>query len=277
MLEKKQTRNQGKGNDMKILDGRKLAAKKTLELKQRILAMDVKPRMTIIQVGEEPASNKYVQFKLNKAWDLGIDAQAIKIEETIKGQHLEEIILSELKETDGMIVQLPLPEHINKQEILDLIPYNKDIDGLATGNNIVTPATPRGIISLLKENGIKLDGVKAGVVGQSNLVGKPVSILLETEGAIVTRFDLATGIKGTEEMDVLVVAAGVRGLIKKENIKNNVAIIDVGINTFNNGKITGDVDRESVGEIPSAISPVPGGVGPMTVISLIENLLDVSK
>lgn len=262
---------------MKILDGRKLATKKTLELKQRVFDMDIKPKMTIIQVGDEPASNKYVQFKLNKAWDLGIDAKAIKIEETVKQQHLEEIIKTELKETNGMIIQLPLPDHIDKQEMLDLIPFNKDIDGLATGNNVVTPATPRGIISLLKENGIKLKGIKAGVVGQSDLVGKPVSKLLEKEGSLVSRFDLSTGIDGTEQMDVLVVAVGVRGLIKKQNIKEGVAIIDVGINTFNNGKITGDVDRDSVGEVPSAISPVPGGVGPMTVISLIENLLDVMK
>ena len=262
---------------MKLLNGRELANKKTKELKEVISSLSFEPKMTIVQVGEDVASNKYVQFKLDKAWDLGIDAKAIKLEDTISEEHLEAIILEEVKSTDGLIIQLPLPKGIDKQRILNLVPFEKDIDGLAEGNNIITPATPRGILSLLKENDIKLKGVKAAVVGQSNLVGKPVSNLLEKEGSIVSRYDLSTGIKGTEETDVLIVAAGQLNLIKKENIKEGVTIIDVGINTFNNGKITGDVDRESVGDKPFALSPVPGGVGPMTVISLLENLVDTVK
>lgn len=179
-------------------------------------------------------------------------------------------------------MQLPLPDQIDKQAILDVIPYEKDVDGLATGNNIITPATPKGIINLLKSYEVKIEGKHVAVVGQSKLVGKPVATLCEHEGASqVDRYTKQTGIKGTEKADILIVAAGEANLIKKQNIKKGVVIIDVGINTIADKlamtKIVGDVDRVSVGEIPSAISPVPGGVGPMTVISLMQNIIEAAE
>lgn len=265
---------------MKILDGKALAAKKADELKIRVNNLGFTPIMRIIQVGDHPASNKYIKTKINKAFDLGIEGELLKIDDvTIPEKDLIEIVKAECEDVDGLIIQLPLPEHINKNKVLSAIPHDKDIDGLSRNNKIVIPATPRGIISLLEENGIEIKGKQVAVVGQSNLVGKPVSKLLEAKGGIVSTYTKETGIKGTENADILVVAAGEANLIKKENIKPGVVIIDVGINEIADEnamkKIVGDVDRESVGDLPSAISPVPGGVGPMTVISLFENLIDL--
>ncbi len=263
------------------LNGRKLATKKTIELKALVASFEKAPKMVIVQVGDDVASNKYINFKLKKAWEIGIDAEALKIEETISQEHLEHIIEQKLFEADGMIVQLPLPDHIDKTDILNLIPFEKDIDGLAKGNNIITPATPRGIMDLMSEYNVELKGKQVAVVGKSSLVGRPVADLCEKEGAIVSRYSQRTGIDGTENADVLIVAAGQPKLIKANNIKQDAIIIDVGINEIADAnsmkKIVGDVDRDDIGSKAKAISPVPGGVGPMTVISLMANLIDIYK
>lgn len=263
---------------MKLLDGKVTAKRIEEQIKSKIQESDYKPRLVIFQIGDNPASNKYIDFKIKKANELGITAINKKYEERFPQDKIIEDITDMAPWVDGMIVQLPLPEGYDTKAILNSIPIEKDVDGLADGNNIFKPATPRGIISLLKMNDIVIKDKVVAVVGQSDLVGSPTSDLIEDEGAKeVIRLDKQTGLKGTERADILIVAAGDKDLIKKEHIKEGVIIVDVGINTLGNGKISGDVDRESVGEIPSYISPVPGGVGPMTIISLFQNLMDAIK
>lgn len=266
---------------MKILDGKKLASEITQDLKSRAALLNKKPLLIIINVGDNPASQKYVSSKIKKATEIGIKAKEVKVSAKVSQEKLEKLVAKKSKKATGIIVQLPLPEHISKQKVLDLIPFEKDVDGLATNNNLVTPATPKGIMTLMKRYDVELKGKKVAVVGQSNLVGKPVADLCELEGAKVSRYTKETTIVGTEKADVLIVAAGQANLIKKENIKKGVVIIDVGINSIADEsamkKIVGDVDRDSVGELPNAISPVPGGVGPMTVISLMQNVIEAAE
>ncbi len=267
---------------VEILDGKKVAASLAKELQQRVHMLKQKPLLIIIQVGDNPASNKYVANKLKKAAEIGIKSELVKIGENVGESALKKLVWKKAKRSTGVIVQLPIPEHINKQAVLDVIPFEKDVDGLASGNSLITPATPRGIINLLKAYNIEIKNKRVAVVGQSTLVGKPVARLCELEGAsFVDRFTKESGIQGTEKADILIVAAGESNLIKKQNIKAGVVIIDVGINTIADkkamSKIVGDVDRQSVGELPSAISPVPGGVGPMTVISLMQNIVEAAE
>ncbi|NQZ65935.1 MAG: bifunctional 5,10-methylenetetrahydrofolate dehydrogenase/5,10-methenyltetrahydrofolate cyclohydrolase [Mycoplasmatales bacterium] len=260
---------------MKILNGKIIADKITEKLKEEIKRLDNQPILTIVQVGNNLNSNKYIKFKLLKAEYLGVKGIHKKFPEDISEEELINQIEVLVNKSDGIIVQLPLPINLNKQKILNKIPHNKDIDGLSDGNKLIIPATPRGIMTLMNEYKISLINKEVAVVGQSNLVGKPIADLCEKSGAKkVNRFDINSGIKGTETSDILIVAAGQANLIKKENIKPGVIIIDVGISTLSNNKILGDVDRISVGKLPSAINPIIGGVGPMTVISLFQNLVE---
>lgn len=263
---------------MKILDGRIASKKIGVELKTKISQLKNTPKLSILQVGDLSESNTYIKYKINKANELGVKTTHLKFDENISQDELIKEIKNISNKVDGLIVQLPLPETMDVEKVLNSVPYDKDIDGLSSENKLFSPATPRGIISLIKYYDIKIKNKIVAVVGQSKLVGSPVSNLLELEGAKeVIRLDINTGLKGTERADIIIAAAGHKDLIKAENIKSGVVIIDVGINTLSNGKITGDVDRNSVKELPSAISPVPGGVGPMTVISLFLNLYDSIK
>ena len=263
---------------MKILDGKSIAEEISKELKNKISKSGYTPRLAIFQIGDNPSSNKYINFKIKKAEEIGINAVLKKIDDHFPQEKLIEDIKDISPWVDGIIIQLPLPEGYDTKLILNSVPHNKDVDGLSEGNTKITPATPRGIMTLLKNNNIEIKNKVIAVVGQSNLVGKPLSNLFSLNNAKeVIRIDKKTGLSGTERADILVVAAGHPNLIKEENIKSGVVIIDVGVNLLSNGKITGDVDRDSVGEIPSMISPVIGGVGPMTVISLFQNLVDNIK
>lgn len=262
----------------KILDGIETSQEIQKDIADKINKLNYVPKLTIIQVGSDAPSNKYVSLKIKKAHSIGIDTNHIKIDDIgISTDELVEIIKNEKEKTNGIIVQLPLPSHINKELILSQIPPEKDVDGLNPQNKYVKPATPIGIISLLKKYNINLKGSICGVIGQSNLVGKPLSDILESYGARVIRMDKSTGIEKAKDVEILVVAAGQANLISKENIKENVIIVDVGINEIADKtamtKIVGDVDKESVFEKASWISPVPGGVGPMTIISIFQNLL----
>ena len=261
---------------MKILRSKQVVESISKKLKQKISDNDYKPRMVIFQIGENPASNKYVEFKLKKAQELGIDAVRKQFGEAYPQEKLIEDMKELMPWIDGMIVQLPLPESYNTQEVLDIIPFDKDIDGLATGNDKMIPATPRGIISLLEAHKIDLKNKVVGVIGQSKLVGEPVATLCEKDAKEVLRFDKVSSIKGSEKADILIVAAGEANLVKAQNVKQDAVIIDVGINTLSNDQVVGDVDRTSLGDKASAITPITGGVGPMTVISLFENLVDTT-
>ncbi|MCK5866768.1 MAG: bifunctional 5,10-methylenetetrahydrofolate dehydrogenase/5,10-methenyltetrahydrofolate cyclohydrolase [Mycoplasmataceae bacterium] len=261
---------------MKILKSKEIVKAISKELKQKISQNDYKPRLVIFQIGEEPASNKYVEFKLKKAKELGVVAVRKQFGEAYPQEKLIEDMKEIMPWIDGMIVQLPLPDSYDIKKVMDTIPFIKDIDGLASGNDLITPATPRGIMSLMKAYGIKLNNKIIGVIGQSNLVGSPIAKLCEKDSKKVIRFDKETSIKGSEQVDILIVAAGKVNLVKRDNVKKNAIIIDVGINAFGNNQITGDVDRVSLGEKASAITPIIGGVGPMTVISLFQNLIDAT-
>ena len=262
---------------MKILNGKKASLAIEKKLKNKVKNFNFKPKLIIVQVGENKVSKKYIKIKLKKAFDIGVEATHLKYSKDILEDKLIQKIQSISKKVDGLIVQLPLPKSFNTQKILDSIPIKKDVDGLNSKNFLITPATAKGVLDLLSFYNIKVKNKKVSVVGDSNIVGKPIANLCRKKGAIVKTYNKTTGILGTETADVLIVAAGQKNLIKKENIKKGVIIIDVGINVLTNKKIVGDVDRNSVGNLPSAISPVPGGVGPMTVISLFTNLIDNLK
>ena len=269
---------------MLILDGKKIAKTKLDFLKKKIEKFDTKPKLTIIQVGDVFESNKYIGIKLKKATEIGVEANNIKLNELISQEKLIKIIEEECKKTDGLIIQLPLPNHLEKQFILNAVHFKKDIDGLSEINHnflyqnkeCIFPATAKAIVSLLNAYNITIKNKKISIIGESNLVGKPTKELLIRMGGNVKSFNLETGIKGSEFADILIVAAGSPNLVKSDNVKDGAIIVDVGISKseFSN-KICGDVDLESVKNKIAAISPTIGGVGPLTVVSLLENLIEV--
>lgn len=265
-----------------ILDGKKIANEITSDLKAKVEKLKIKPTFAIVQVGNIEESNKYINNKLNKANEIGIISKHFKFNESIKEIDLIKKVQKLNDEFDGIIVQLPLPSHINSQKVLDAINVENDIDGLSTKNmknfyNDVSPyfcpATARGIHCLLESYNIDLRK-KIMVIGQSNLVGKPITKILSKYATEIETRDITTGIEGSEEFDILVVAAGHPNLIKYDNVKKDAVVIDVGINVLDNKKIQGDVDFNAIKDKVFAISPVPGGVGPLTVISLLLNLIE---
>ena len=266
-----------------ILDGKKLAGKILEKLENKLSIMDTKPHLVVILVGENPASQLYVGMKEKKAQQIGIKSTVLKYPENVE----EKVILDKLNElnndndVDAILVQLPLPKHINEQTVIQTISPKKDVDGF-TPENIgrisigvepyAYPCTPKGILSLIDEYNISLEGKNVVVVGRSNIVGKPVAQMMLNRNATVTICHSRT--KNLENIiktaDVLVSAVGKHNIITKNNIKSGCVIIDVGTSRIN-GKTVGDVDFENVSDLASFITPVPGGVGPMTIASLMEN------
>ncbi|MEE3928035.1 bifunctional 5,10-methylenetetrahydrofolate dehydrogenase/5,10-methenyltetrahydrofolate cyclohydrolase [Mycoplasmopsis ciconiae] len=278
---------------MQILSGKELAAKNLEELKQEIIDMKLprKIRLSIIQVGDNEASNKYVAAKLKKAEMLGVEAKLHKFPERISQDRLLKKMDDINEWSDGVIVQLPLPSHIPTQVIMDAIPYDKDIDGLSNRNEFAlynssrnddkffVPATARAVLELLDHYKIDVEGKRVAVIGRSYLVGKPVAHIIKRRGANVATYDEHTGIKGVENADIVIVAAGEAKLVKANNVKQGAVVIDVGTNLDSklNQELCGDVDFEDVKDKVSAITPVPGGVGPMTVACLMKNLVDAIR
>lgn len=267
---------------MIILDGKVIAKQMTKELKRIIKTLSFTPKLSIIQVGDNPASNKYISYKLKKAQELKIITNLIKVKNTIAETSLIDLIKKSAQQCDGLIIQLPLPQHLNKQKVLNAVPFEKDIDGLAVGNNLIIPATPQAIIKLLFGYHFSFKHQVVAVIGQSSLVGKPTADLCEKLGAKqVLRIDKKTGLKTAIVADIVIVAIGKPKLIKAKHLKKNSIVIDVGINEIADEnsmrKIVGDVDADDVKDVVKALSPVPGGVGPMTVVSLLKNLVDVCE
>ncbi len=263
---------------MIILDGKMIADKITKKLRLKISKLNFVPKLSIIQVGDHPASNKYISYKIKKAQELNIATKLIKVSAAIDEASLITLIQTSAAECDGLIVQLPLPKHINKQNVLNAVPFNKDIDGLAQKNNLIIPATPQAIIKLLQAYNFELKNQVVAVVGQSNLVGKPTADLCEQLGVkTVYRIDKKTGLKNVKLAAIVIVAIGQAKYIKAHHLKTNAVVIDVGINEIADPnsmrKIVGDVDADDVKFKVKALSPVPGGVGPMTIICLLDNLL----
>lgn len=271
-----------------ILDGKMLRDKIFESLKAKLDKMQQKPTLAVILVGENPASQIYVRNKKKTAEKLGINSLSIEYPSNIS----EEELLNKIKELNfdekvtAILVQLPLPAHINKNRIIDAILPQKDVDGLTPYNlgklfsgeePYVYPCTPKGILLLLDEYNIKLEGKNIVVVGRSNLVGKPVAQMLLKRNATVTMCHSHTQNLSeiTKTADIIVSAVG-KKVIGEKMLKSDCVVIDVGIFRDENGKISGDVDFENVSKTAAYISPVPGGVGPMTIASLMLNTVELA-
>lgn len=272
-----------------ILDGKKLRDKIFENLKTELDKMKKKPTLAVILVGENPASQIYVRNKKKTAEKLGINSISIEYPSNITETELLEKIeeLNKDENVTAILVQLPLPEHINKNKIIDAILPQKDVDGLTPYNlgklfsgeePYVYPCTPKGILLLLDEYNIELEGRHVVVVGRSNLVGKPVAQMLLKRNATVTVCHSHTKNLSdiTKTADIIVSAVG-KNVIGEKMLKSNCVVVDVGIFRDENGKISGDVDFENVSKVAAYISPVPGGVGPMTIASLMLNTVELAK
>ena len=272
-----------------ILDGKMLRDKIFESLKAKLDKMQQKPTLAVILVGENPASQIYVRNKKKTAEKLGINSLSIEYPSDIS----EEELLNKIKELNSdekvtaILVQLPLPAHINKNRIIDAILPQKDVDGLTPYNlgklfsgeePYVYPCTPKGILLLLDEYNIKLEGKNIVVVGRSNLVGKAVAQMLLKRNATVTMCHSHTKNLSeiTKTADIIVSAVG-KKVIGEKMLKSDCVVIDVGIFRDENGKISGDVDFENVSKTAAYISPVPGGVGPMTIASLMLNTVELAR
>ena len=268
----------------KIIDGKLISSKIKEKIKEKIQNFDVKPTLVVIQVGNNEASNVYVKNKKNAAINVGMNFNHIHFEETINEQEIIKTIekLNKDNTVNGIIVQLPLPHHLNSNKIINHIVPIKDVDGLTTINlgklfndeECLTSCTPAGIIELLKAYNIKLEGKCVTIVGRSTLVGKPlIHMLLKENATVVVCHSKTVDLKQfTTKADILIVAAGKKHLICSEMVKNGAIIIDVGINKIDN-KLYGDVNFNDVLDKVSYITPVPGGVGPMTIAILLNNTL----
>lgn len=268
---------------MELLDGKVVKAKLLEDLKDKINKLDTKLGLTVIQVGEDPASSVYVRQKNKMAENLGFNFNHIKLDENIKEEDLLNIIekLNKDDNVDGILVQMPIPNHLNAKKVQNAILPCKDVDGLTDINmgrlshNIdsLVPCTPMGIIELLKYYNIDISGKNVVIIGRSDLVGKPLASLMTNNDATVTLCHSKTKNLSfyTKNADILVVAIGRANFIKKEDVKDGAIIVDVGINRMEDGKLCGDVLFEEVKDKASYISPVPGGVGQMTVAELGYN------
>ena len=275
-----------------IIDGKKIAETLRQKLKKEIIEIKSSfksvPGLTVILIGEDPASKIYVRNKEKFSKEIGINSEVIKYPENIEEKEvLSKIIeLNKNKKVSGILVQLPLPQHINKQKVIETILPEKDVDGfhpinvgnLSSGYNSKVPCTPLGCLLLVKEVEKNLSGKHAVVIGRSNLNGKPMAQLLLKENCTVTITHSKTKDLKSEcnKADIIVAAVGKPLLVKGDWVKKNAIVIDVGINKTAKG-IVGDVDFNEVSKVAKAITPVPGGVGPMTIACLLSNTVECFK
>ena len=276
-----------------IIDGKQIAQqlKEAMREQVAVLAKQYgrKPCLDVIIVGENPASMSYVKSKIKATEYCGFDGELIQLPETTSQEELLRVIResNEKESVDGILVQLPLPKHIDEQTVIEAIAPEKDVDGFHPSNvaklwlnqPTIVPCTPLGIIALLEEIHTTFEGRHAVVVGRSNIVGKPIAKLLLDRNCTVTiahsrTADLAAICR---EADILVVAVGRPQMITGEMVKKGATVIDVGINRLEDGRLVGDVDFESVAPVAGTITPVPGGVGPMTITMLMRNTIECYK
>ncbi len=273
----------------KLIDGKAIAAsvrsKVAQGVKERINKGMRAPGLAVVLVGEDPASHVYVRNKTNACEEVGFVSRSYKLDPTATQEELEILIdrLNEEQEIDGILVQLPLPKHLNSDKILEQIRPDKDVDGfhpfnigkLAQRIPLLRPCTPKGIITLLESTGEAIRGKDAVIVGASNIVGRPMGLELLLAGCTVTTTHRFTDnlAEKVSRADIVVVAVGIPGLVKGDWIKPGATVIDVGINRLDSGKLVGDVEFDVAKEKAGWITPVPGGVGPMTVATLMENTL----
>jgi methylenetetrahydrofolate dehydrogenase (NADP+)/methenyltetrahydrofolate cyclohydrolase len=275
-----------------IIDGKKIAAKKRLEIAQDVQKLKdtgVTPGLAVILVGNNQASRTYVNSKEKTCRELGMNSILIEYPETVS----EEELLGKIEELNGdrnihgILVQLPIPKHIDETKVIETISPLKDVDGfhpinigrMMTGQDAFLPCTPYGVMVLLEESGISIEGKNVVIVGRSNIVGKPSGQLFLNQNATVTYCHSKTqDLKvHTAQADIIVAAVGIANFIKADHIKPGAVVIDVGINRNEAGKLCGDVDYQEVSEKAGYITPVPGGVGPMTITMLMYNTLKSAK
>jgi len=268
----------------KIIDGNKIARSILEDIKHKVKNMKEKPGLALVIVGSNPASEVYVNFKEKDSKEAGFYCERYNLDEKTSQMDLLNLLtrLNNNPKIHGLLVQLPLPRQIDEKLVMDFILPQKDVDGftalslgnLMLGNIILAPATARAVIHLIESTGIKIEGKNAVIIGRSNIVGKPVALMLLKKNATVTVCHSKTKnlAEYTKKADILVVAVGKPNLIKKEMVKEGAVVIDVGINRIGN-KLIGDVDFDSVKDVAGFITPVPGGVGPMTRAMLMENTL----
>ncbi len=276
----------------KIIDGKSIAGKIRGEIAveiNRLESQGIKPGLAVVLVGDNPASKVYVSMKEKACCDVGIFSEEYKLPEEISENELVKLInrLNTKDEIHGILIQLPLPKHINESKILEAISPEKDVDGfhpynvgrLITGKPVFQPCTPYGSMVMLKESGIDLAGKEVVVVGRSNIVGKPVAFMCLQQHATVTLCHSKTRNlpEKIKMADVLIAAVGKPEMIKGDWIKEGAVVIDVGVNRTDDGKLVGDVEFSVAFRRASHITPVPGGVGPMTITMLLYNTLQSAK
>lgn len=275
-----------------VIDGKETAKQlkeQVREEAQALYDLGLKPGLAVVLVGEDPASQVYVRSKARECERLGFHSEVHRLPDDTSEEDLLELVsrLNADPAIHGILVQLPLPQHIEEKKVIDAIAVEKDVDGfhpvsvgnLMIGDDSLLPCTPAGVIELIKRTGIDLSGKHAVVIGRSNIVGKPVSMLLLRENATVTICHSRTANMEqiASQADVLVVGIGRANFIDRRFVKPGAIVIDVGINRLEDGTLAGDVDYDDVAETAGYITPVPGGVGPMTIAMLMKNTLTAAK
>lgn len=270
----------------KLIDGKLISTQVKDECKERVAKEGLDVTLAVIQVGNDPASTVYVGNKKKACEYIGIKSLSYELPEETTEEELLALVkkLNEDASVHGILVQLPLPEHIDEDKVIETISPKKDVDGfhpqsvgaLSIGQPGFVSCTPAGIIQLLKRSGVEMEGKECVIVGRSNIVGKPMALLMLRENATVTICHSRTkDLKEvTKRADILIVAIGKPKFITAEYVKEGAVVIDVGIHRNENNKLCGDVDFDSVEPIASAITPVPGGVGPMTIAMLMNNCVE---
>ena len=270
---------------MKIIDGKTLAQNLRKKIANQVKQYSRPPGLAVILVGDDEASQLYVRNKTRACVEVGFYSDQIHKSSNITEEELLSEVnrLNENQNIDGILVQLPLPSHIDSNKIIEAIIPEKDVDGFSSENvgklsqnkSFISPCTPRGVMKMLDSIKCDLRGKDCVIIGASNIVGRPMAMELLNAGATVQVCHKGTKdiTQKTKSADVIIAAAGVANLVKSDWIKEGVILIDVGINRQADGSMTGDIDFEDVKDIASAITPVPGGVGPMTIAVLLENTL----
>ncbi|WP_017815278.1 bifunctional methylenetetrahydrofolate dehydrogenase/methenyltetrahydrofolate cyclohydrolase FolD [Paenibacillus shenyangensis] len=275
-----------------IISGKQISEEIRQDIKQEVDKMKAEgfqPGLAVVLVGDDPASHVYVRNKEKACHDLGYYSEVHRLSAETSQEELLEMIhkLNNQDNIHGILVQLPLPKQIEEKAIINAISPEKDVDGfhpinvgnLVIGDDSLLPCTPAGVIEMIKRTGIEMSGKHAVVIGRSNIVGKPVSLLLQRENATVTMcHSRTTNMKEiARQADILVVAIGRANFVDASYIKPGAVVIDVGMNRLDTGKLAGDVDFESAKEVSGPITPVPGGVGPMTITMLMKNTLVAAR
>lgn len=276
----------------KIIDGKEVARKIKDELKKEVEQLKAKgicPGLAVVIVGDNPASRVYVNMKKKACAEVGIYSEEYALSKETTQQELLDLVkkLNEKKDIHGILVQLPLPEHINEEEVIQVIHPGKDVDAfhpvnvgkIMIGNYDFLPCTPAGVMELIKEAGIDIAGKECVVVGRSNIVGKPQAmLLLQQHGTVTICHSRTKNLKEVcQRADILVVAVGRAQMVTGDMIKPGAVVIDVGVNRLENKKLVGDVDFDSAVSVAGAITPVPGGVGPMTIAMLMKNTVKAAQ